>query len=115
MLTNDFQIKGIGFRSLNDAIDTTTAQGRLVFNLFASLAEFERDMIRERTKAGLAAARARGRIGGRPKGLSTEAQIKARAVKAMHALKTHTIPEIGQLFHLSRATVYRYLAWQDGK
>lgn len=114
-LVNDFQAKGIGFRSLNDAIDTTTAQGRLVFNLFASLAEFERDLIRERTKAGLAAARARGRIGGRPKGLTPEAQAKARAVKSIYALKTHTILEIGQLFHLSRATVYRYLAWQEIK
>jgi DNA invertase Pin-like site-specific DNA recombinase len=114
-LINDFQAREIGFRSLNDAIDTTTAQGRLVFNLFASLAEFERDMIRERTKAGLAAARARGRIGGRPKGLTVEAQAKARAVKAMYALKTHTILEIGSLFHLSRATVYRYLAWQEEK
>lgn len=114
-LVDDFQRKGIGFRSLNDAIDTTTAQGRLVFNLFASLAEFERDMIRERTKAGLIAARARGRVGGRPKGLSAEAQVKARAVKAMHGLRTHTILEIGQLFHLSRATVYRYLAWQEEK
>ncbi len=114
-LINDFQARGIGFRSLNDAIDTTTAQGRLIFNIFASLAEFERDLIRERTKAGLAAARARGRVGGRPKGLSAEAQIKARAVKSMHALKTHTILEIGQLFHLSRATVYRYLAWQASK
>ena len=112
-LVNDFQARGIGFRSLNDAIDTTTAQGRLVFNLFASLAEFERDLIRERTKAGLAAARARGRVGGRPKGLTTAAQIKARAVKTMYALKTHTILEIGQLFHLSRATVYRYLAWRE--
>jgi DNA invertase Pin-like site-specific DNA recombinase len=112
-LVDDFQRKGIGFRSLNDAIDTTTAQGRLVFNLFASLAEFERDMIRERTKAGLAAARARGRVGGRPKGLSVQAQAKARAVKTMHGLKTHTILEICQLFHLSRATVYRYLAWRE--
>lgn len=75
-----------------------------------------RDLIRERTKAGLAAAKARGWIGGRPKGLSTKAQAKARAVKSMKALKTHnTILEIGQLFHLSRATVYRYLAWQDVK
>jgi DNA invertase Pin-like site-specific DNA recombinase len=112
-LVDDFQRKGIGFRSLNDAIDTTTAQGRLVFNLFASLAEFERDMIRERTKAGLAAARARGRVGGRPKGLSAQAQAKARAVKTMHGLKTHTILEICQLFHISRATVYRYLAWRE--
>lgn len=112
-LVDDFQRKGIGFRSLNDAIDTTTAQGRLVFNLFASLAEFERDMIRERTKAGLAAARARGRVGGRPKGLSVQAQAKARAVKTMHGLKNHTILDICQLFHLSRATVYRYLAWRE--
>jgi DNA invertase Pin-like site-specific DNA recombinase len=93
------------------AIDTTTAQGRLLFNLFASLAEFERDLIRERTKAGLAAARARGRIGGRPKRLTPEAQ--AKAVKSIYVLKTHTILEIGQLFHLSRATVYRYLAWKE--
>lgn len=94
------------------AIDTTTAQGRLVFNLFASLAEFKRDLLRERTKAGLAPARARGRVGGRPKGLTAEAQARARAVKSMYALKTHTIIDISQLFHLSRATVYRYLAWQ---
>lgn len=111
-LINDFQNNGIGFRSLNDAIDTTTAQGRLVFNLFASLAEFERDMIRERTKASLTAARARGRMGGRPKGLSPEAQAKAKAVKAMYCSQTNTVEEIGRLFHLSRATVYRYLAWQ---
>jgi len=97
------------------AIDTTTAQGRLVFNLFASLAEFERDLIRERTKAGLAAVRARGRIGDRPEGLTPEAQIKARAVKTMYANKLNTIAEIGQSFHIIRATVYRYLAWQEGK
>ncbi|BDS15706.1 plasmid pRiA4b ORF-3 family protein (plasmid) [Aureispira anguillae] len=60
--------KGIGLQSINDPIDTTTSQGRLVFNIFASLAEFERDIIRERTQAGLKAARARGQIGGRPKG-----------------------------------------------
>lgn len=112
---NDFQAREIGFRSLNDAIDTTTAQGRLVFNLFASLAEFERDLIRERTKAGLAAARARGRVGGRPKGLTPEAQVKARAVKTMYANKLNTIAEIGLLFHISRATVYRYLAWREEK
>lgn len=114
-MINDFQAREIGFRSLNDAIDTTTAQGRLVFNLFASLAEFERDLIRERTKAGLVAARARGRIGGRPKGLTPEAQAKAWAVKSIYVLKTHMILEIGQLFQLSRATVYRYLAWQEVK
>lgn len=65
----------VGIKTLNDPINTTTPQGRLVFNLFASLAEFERDVIRERTQAGLSAARARGRTGGRPKGLPQQAQI----------------------------------------
>ncbi len=111
-LVNDFQQKGIGFRSLNDAIDTTTAQGRLVFNIFASLAEFERDLIRERTRAGLSAARARGRQGGKPKGLTKEAQAKAAAVKTLYAGKDKTVAEIGQLLNLSRATVYRYLQWE---
>ncbi|WP_262508220.1 helix-turn-helix domain-containing protein [Spirosoma fluviale] len=71
------------------------------------------DLIREHTKAGLAAARAR--VGGRPKGLTPEAQVKARAVKTMYANKLNTITEIGLLFHISRATVYRYLAWQEVK
>jgi DNA invertase Pin-like site-specific DNA recombinase len=61
--------RGIGFQSLQEQIDTTTAGGKLIFHLFASLAEFERDLIRERTQAGLAAARARGRRGGRPNGV----------------------------------------------
>jgi DNA invertase Pin-like site-specific DNA recombinase len=76
-LMNEIQDKGAGLKSLNDSIDTTTPHGKLTFHLFASLAEFERDIIRERTRAGLEAARARGRKGGRPKGLSKEAQDKA--------------------------------------
>lgn len=108
-LINDFQEKGIGFRSLNDAIDTTTAQGRLVFNIFASLAEFERDLIRERTRAGLSAARARGRLGGKPKGLSKEAQSKAEAARTLFDKQEKTVDEIGKLLGISRATVYRYL------
>lgn len=108
-LITDFQEKQIGFRSLNDAIDTTTAQGRLVFNIFASLAEFERDIIRERTKAGLSAARARGRMGGKPKGLSKEALSKAQAAKTLYEKKEKTVAEIGKLLGISRATVYRYL------
>lgn len=109
-LINDFQAKGIGFRSLNDAIDTTTAQGRLVFNLFASLAEFERDLIRERTRAGLSAARARGRHGGRPKSMSKETLAKAQAVRTLYDTRDKTAGEIGKLLGISRATVYRYLA-----
>lgn len=108
-LVNDFQLKGVGFRSLNDAIDTTTAQGRLIFNIFASLAEFERDLIRERTKAGLSAARARGRTGGKPKGLSKEAESKAEAARILYEKKEKTVAEIGKLLGISRATVYRYL------
>ena len=75
-LVSGFQQQGVHFVSLKDHLDTTTAQGRLMFNPFASLAEFERDIIRERTKAGLTAARARGRQGGRPKGLSKQALSK---------------------------------------
>ena len=69
----ELEFRGVGLVSLTDAINTTSAQGRLVFNLFASLAEFERELIRERTHAGLASARARDRVGGRQRGLSEQA------------------------------------------
>jgi DNA invertase Pin-like site-specific DNA recombinase len=104
-----FQEQQIQFVSLQDHLDTTTAQGRLMFNLFASLAEFERDLIRERTQAGLAAARARGRQGGRPPGLSKEARSKAEAVKTLYLQNDKTAAEIGQLLGIGRSTVYRYL------
>src|SRR5262245_41939579 len=74
----------IGLCSLNDPIDTTTSQGRLIFNIFASLAEFERDVIRERTQAGLSAARARGRLGGRPKGISQQSEATACAAETLY-------------------------------
>lgn len=73
------------------------------------LAEFERDIIRERTRAGLTAARARGRQGGRPKGLSKEALSKAQAAKALYLQQDKTVAEIGQLLGVGRATIYRYL------
>ena len=77
--------RGIGFRSLTEQIDTTTPGGKLIFHIFGSLAEFERDLIRERTQAGLAAARARGRKGGRPKKLGTPGKIAmARSLYADH-------------------------------
>jgi DNA invertase Pin-like site-specific DNA recombinase len=75
---------GMGLKSLQDPIDTTTAQGRFVFNVFASLAEFERDLIRERTQAGLQAARARSRTGGRSQGLSAAAEEKAMAAETLY-------------------------------
>jgi DNA invertase Pin-like site-specific DNA recombinase len=106
----DLQKRGVEFVSLQDKIDTSTAQGRLMLNLFGSFAEFERDLIRERTNAGLAAARARGRQGGRPKGLSKEALSKAEAAKTLYLEKSKTVGEIGKLLGVGRATVYRYLA-----
>ncbi|QNE42002.1 recombinase family protein (plasmid) [Hymenobacter sp. NBH84] len=108
-LVTGFQERGVQFISLQDHLDTTTAQGRLMFNLFASLAEFERDIIRERTKAGLTAARARGRQGGRPKGLSKEALSKAQAAKTLYLQQDKTVAEIGQLLGVGRATIYRYI------
>jgi DNA invertase Pin-like site-specific DNA recombinase len=99
--------RGIGFRSLTEQIDTTTSGGKLIFHVFGALAEFERDIIRERTQAGLAAARARGRMGGRPKKLETPGKVAM--ARALHASKQHTIAEICKSVGVSRATLYRYL------
>jgi len=101
--------KGIGFKSLNDNIDTTTAQGRLIFNIFASLAEFERDLISERTKAGLQAARSRGRTGGRPKGLSESAKLKAIVCETLYKEGHLSISQICKQLSLSKNTFYNYL------
>ncbi len=89
-LTTALIEKKVGLISLNDPIDTTTSQGRMIFGFFASLAEFERELIVERTQAGLKSARARGRKGGRPKGLTKEAMQKATIAEALY--KNGTIP-----------------------
>ncbi len=101
--------QGVGLKSLQDPLDTTTAQGRLIFHLFASLAEFERDLIKERTHAGLAAARARGRMGGRPKGLSADAMQKAISAEALYAQGELSVSDIAKNLHISKATLYSYL------
>jgi len=108
-LVGDLVKRKVGLVSLNDPIDTTTAQGRLVFNLFASLAEFEREVIRERTQAGLSAARARGRIGGRPKGLSSQAQATAMAAETLYREKRLSVSSIAGKLHISKSTLYGYL------
>ena len=109
-LISELLDRKIGLKSLNDPIDTTYSQGRLVFNIFASLAEFERDLISERTQAGLKAARARGRLGGRPKGLSKAAKGKAVMAAALYKDKnTKSIKEILDYVEISRATLYSYL------
>ncbi len=96
----------IGFRSLTENIDTTTPGGRLVFHIFAALAEFERDLIRERTKAGLAAARQRGRQGGRPPTMSPKQVTTARQ---LYDQRDMTVEQIGEVLGVSRTTIYRAL------
>src|SRR5207248_4009889 len=96
----------IGFKSLTENIDTTTSGGKLIFHIFGALAEFERDIIRERTKAGLAAARARGRKGGQPKALTPK---QAAIAQQLYDAKTTPITEICKTFNISRSTLYRYI------
>jgi len=114
-LVTSFQERGIAFVSLNDPIDTTSAQGRLIFKLFCSLAEFEREQIKERTNAGLKAARARGKVGGRPKGLSEKAKAKAKMAESLYKSKQYTISEICHNLSISTSTFYEYLRYQKVK
>ncbi|WP_050755417.1 recombinase family protein [Rickettsia endosymbiont of Ixodes scapularis] len=108
-LVEDLHNKGINFKSLCDgAIDTTTASRELVFNIFSSLTQFERRLIQERTRAGLSAARSRGRIGGRPK-IATN-NPKVIMAKRMHLDKSLAIEEICNSLMISRATFFRYLS-----
>ncbi|MBJ2304209.1 MULTISPECIES: recombinase family protein [unclassified Pseudomonas] len=108
-LVGELAARKVGLQSLNDPIDTTHAQGRLVFNLFASLAEFERELIRERTQAGLSAARARGRVGGRPKGLPAKAEATAMAAETLYREGRLSVSAIGERLHISKSTLYSYL------
>jgi len=101
----DLDAREVGFKSLQEQLDTTTSGGKLIFHLFAALAEFERDLIRERTTAGLAAARARGRTGGRPKGVNVKKQKAALALKKDGQ---HSIREICDIVGISRNTFYKY-------
>jgi len=105
-MVNNLQHQGIHFKSLQEKIDTTSGTGKLVFHLFAALAEFERDLIRERTLAGLAAARARGRLGGRPKALDTK---QATLARALYTAKEPSVKEICTLLGIGKTTFYRYL------
>src|ERR687885_1552449 len=105
------EAQGIGFRSLQENIDTTTSSGKLIFHIFGSLAEFERDLIRERTQAGLQAARKRGKHGGRPKALS---QKKLAMLHALSADKSNSVVEICRTLNISRPTFYRYIKERSG-
>ena len=100
----------VGFRSLRENIDTTTTGGRLVFHLFGALAQCEREIIRDRTVAGLAAARARGRQGGRPSKLNAD---QVRTARRLYDERELTVEEIGRILGVSRTSIYRALG-RDG-
>ena len=105
-LMNEMERAGIGFCSLQEAINTTTPGGKLVFHIFGALAEFERNLIRERTKAGLDAARARGRKGGRPKALDVE---QRKLAVDLYEQRKHTVDEICRTLGISKPTLYGYV------
>lgn len=96
---------GVGFQSVTEAIDTTTSGGKLVFHIFAALAEFERTLIRERTRAGLKAARARGRLGGRPISISAD---KQRMAQSLRDDPSQSVVDICKALGITRTTFYRY-------
>jgi len=112
-LINTLNEKEVGLKSINDPVDTTTAQGRLIFNIFGSLAEFERELIKERTLAGLEAARDKGKIGGRPKGLTKKAQNTALTAEYLYKEEKLSVNEILDQLAIGRATLYRYLKYRN--
>jgi DNA invertase Pin-like site-specific DNA recombinase len=106
-VVQDLDERGVALVSLTESLDTGTPGGRLVFHVFGALAQFERELIRERTQAGLAAARARGRVGGRP---TVWTPAKLATARAMHASGEHDVATIARVLGVSRASVYRGLA-----
>lgn len=98
--------KRIGLKSLHESIDTSSSSGKLIFHIFGALAEFERNLIRERTHAGLQAARARGRKGGRPKKLSDD---KAKIALKLYRERQHSIQQICNIVDVSKPTLYKYI------
>src|SRR5690606_6872361 len=98
--------QSMGFQSLTEAIDTTTSSGRLVFHIFAGLAQFERSIIRERTKAGLESARARGRLGGRPRSMNED---DIAAAKAMLKDPEITVAQVAERLGIAASTLYRHI------
>ncbi len=103
--------RGVGFKSLQENIDTTTSGGKLVFHIFGALAEFEREIIKERTQAGLASARSRGKVGGRPKALTAK---EVQMLRNMAADKSLTVSDICRTLGIGRTTFYRYAKADQG-
>lgn len=111
-LVGELEERGVGFRSLKESLDTTTSGGRLIFHVFGALAEFEREIIRERTMAGLESARARGRYGGRPRALD---ENKANLARRLKAEGNHSVEEICEMLGVGRSTLYRYLSTAEDR
>lgn len=109
-LVGDLKERGVEFVSLRESIDTTTPGGKLVFHVFGAVAELERDLVLERTVAGLEAARARGRRGGRPRALD---ESRAKLARRLKAEGEHSVEEICSMLGVGRSTLYRYLAEDD--
>jgi DNA invertase Pin-like site-specific DNA recombinase len=105
-MVTQLEARGIGLKSLHESLDTSSSSGKLIFHIFGALAEFERNLIRERTQAGLQAARARGRKGGRPKSLN--ADKRALAVR-LYEERKHTVKQICQMIGISKPTLYKYI------
>jgi DNA invertase Pin-like site-specific DNA recombinase len=108
----DLGNRGVGFKSLQEHIDTTTSGGKLVFHIFGSMAEFERDIIRERTLAGLESARRRGKSGGRPKALTPK---EVQMLRNMAADKSLTVADICKQMDIGKTTFYRYVKAGEGE
>src|SRR5215208_6832652 len=106
----ELDARNIGFKSLTENIDTTTSGGKLIFHIFGALAEFERNIIRERTSAGLEASRTRGRTGGRPKSLTSSKQALAQK---LYADKETSVTDICKILGISRATLWRYVKQEN--
>ena len=111
-VVGDLGERGVGFKSLQESIDTTSSTGNLVFQIFGAMAEFERNLIRERTQAGLAAARARGRKGGRRLKLSPQRQ---KLLYELYDAKEKPVREICEVLGISKKTLYAYLKRRNGK
>jgi len=103
---NYLEQEGVALKSLQERIETSTSTGKLMFHIFGAMAEFERNLIQERTQAGLTAARARGKVGGRPPKLS--AVKRALAIKLYNS-KEHTVKEICEMVGVSKPTLYKYI------
>jgi DNA invertase Pin-like site-specific DNA recombinase len=108
-IVTDLESRNIGLISLNDPVDTTTAQGRLVFRIFASLAEYERELIRERTKAGQASAKRRGQLLGRKPGLNKKAEDTSRIAESLYKEGQFSVQQIATQLSISKNTLYKYL------